>query len=210
MTLFRRHPELPPSLAAALCREHVNVFNGGNILKSSSHREVRECEFDGTSFFIKRYRTTSPLETLRLLGRDSRADRSFSIAHTLERQGVPVPRHLLVAKHVSLAGSTAFLVMEKSEGTPLIQFLQDGTSGQLPVVVESNVIHIVRQLRECGVTHGDLHTRNLIVDEDGAVSLIDLDNASCSRRRQHKDTARLLRALELYPNSWHELVAILR
>ena len=74
----------------------------------------------------------------------------------------------------------------------------------------SDVIHIVRQPREFGVAHGDLPTRNLIVDEDGAVSLIDLDKASRSRRRQHKDAAGLLRALELYPNSWHELAAILR
>src|SRR5690606_21810875 len=67
------------------------------------------------------------------------------------------------------------------------------------------VAKILDGLKQAQVTHGDLHPRNLLVDRDGKVWLVDLDGVRFHRtpqsfgKRRRKEEARLAKQLEIRP-----------
>jgi len=66
------------------------------------------------------------------------------------------------------------LVIEYVRGRSLQQLsLQQPENSVLPDETSESIENLVTQLHERGVTHGDLHRDNIMVDEDGNVALID-------------------------------------
>ena len=195
MILTRRHPDLDDSLFQRLKQEHEKSYASGIQINHKGHQGVSECNIDATPYMIKCYRTKSLLATLRLMLGRSRIDTSFRSAQALDAHGLAAAKHLMVVKHLSLFKSRAFLIMEKAPGTTLFEFIQAGTQLRLSDAAVENIAALVTGLHKLGIAHGDLHTRNLIIAEDGSVRLIDFDNARKSRNGIHKDLKRFRNAV---------------
>lgn len=89
----------------------------------------------------------------------------------LHRAGLPVPA--LFDADVD----EGRLVLERLPGRPLITVLRDGTITDVSPVMQA-VGAAVRRLHAEAVTHGDLSTNNMLVDEQNGVSIIDFGLAS--------------------------------
>ena len=91
----------------------------------------------------------------------------------LKRCGVRVPAVL------DLDPENGRMVLERMPGLPLIEVLRDAT---LSTKFISTVLHntgaLIRRLHREAITHGDLSTNNILVDEDGTASLIDFGLAA--------------------------------
>ncbi|MBW6392897.1 3-deoxy-D-manno-octulosonic acid kinase [Billgrantia antri] len=101
----------------------------------------------------------------------TRAFRELRLTAHLHAQGLPVPRP--VAAGVTRLGPTysaALITVRITGARALAEHLDDIE----PALLE-RVGATVRQFHEAGLDHVDLNARNLLVDADGAVWLIDLD-----------------------------------
>jgi hypothetical protein len=129
----------------------------------------------------------------------SRPCRAYRQARKLARCNIAVPRPLLLLTH----GRDAFTVTERLEATELYQKMR------IPdwLCVHEDMIAIkLRQLMHTmaknRVTHGDLHARNILIDEAGCAWLIDLDGIRFHRtgyfyhRRRAKEEHRLGASLD--------------
>jgi len=66
------------------------------------------------------------------------------------------------------------IVIEYCHGTPVNRF----EAGTLPAAALEQLGRLVEALHARGVTHGDLHQSNILVADDGAITLIDWATAS--------------------------------
>lgn len=66
------------------------------------------------------------------------------------------------------------MILQKMPGRPLIEVLRDSMQKQSAIEAALfNTGAIIRQLHRQAITHGDLSTNNVLIDEDGNASLID-------------------------------------
>ena len=195
MTITRSLPGLDHTLVQKLLDEHEHAYTSGRQLNQREHQGVSECQIDGKSYIIKAYQASSPLAALRILLGYSRVDTSFRYARILNDNKIPVAKHLLTVKHLSLSNSQAFLVMEKAPGTALFEFIQRETNLTLSDAAIENIGTLIANLHKLGIAHGDLHTRNLIIAEDNSARLIDLENAKKSAKGIRKDLERFRKAV---------------
>lgn len=115
----------------------------------------------------------------------SNADRYSSIAEFLFEKGLPVPRPVVILKSGrGLLPEQTLFAMERADGAMLSRMLPDleNDPAAIRILVEK-VSHLIRGLREAGVIHRDLNTKNFLVSEGYEVTLIDFDAASRPRRR---------------------------
>jgi tRNA A-37 threonylcarbamoyl transferase component Bud32 len=186
--------------------QHIEmIYASGTIITQKPAQEVKLCHDGDIPYIIKKYLSKNIFQSLRELLGKARSDKSFNSALTLQALSIPIPNHYMVAKQISVNRSTSYLVMERAPGTPLIKFLQSGNFDDLPAITELHIIDIVETFHNANLAHGDLHTRNLIIANDGSVSLIDLDNVEKSPSRIRRDVRRLHQALIDYPNPMHKL-----
>ncbi len=72
-----------------------------------------------------------------------------------------------------VAGGPAAFVIDLRPGVPMGRALADAPPDEVAAVVES-CLHALMALHAADVVHGDLHPDNVLVDEGGAISLLDL------------------------------------
>jgi 3-deoxy-D-manno-octulosonic acid kinase len=133
---------------------------------------------------------------LRLAAARSRSLQEYRLLEWMRAQGLPVPRP--VAARYSTAGLfyRADLVTERiPQSRPLAEVL---TAQMLPPAIWSAIGHIVRQMHGLGVDQSDLNCRNIVLDADLRVWLIDFNK--CRRRDAgagaQRNLGRLKRALK--------------
>ena len=91
----------------------------------------------------------------------------------LHNEGISVPK----IWDVDL--ENGIIVMEKIQGTPLIEVLRDDSMSQ--DFVKNALISCgsaVRKLHRRAITHGDLSTNNILIDTNANASLIDFGLAA--------------------------------
>lgn len=86
-------------------------------------------------------------------------------------EGVPEP--------IARPNSDA-IVMELCQGKPLDKIRW----WKAPEGIVPKIESLLRKVHARGITHGDLHTHNVLVDENGKVTLIDWATASVFRKRR--------------------------
>jgi aminoglycoside phosphotransferase (APT) family kinase protein len=79
------------------------------------------------------------------------------------------------------------IVIEHCRGTPASHF----AARTLPAAALQKLGGLIESLHTCGVTHGDLHQSNILVADDGAITLIDWATASHFGTRPRGLKARL-------------------
>jgi 3-deoxy-D-manno-octulosonic acid kinase len=108
----------------------------------------------------------------------SRAMREFTLLGWMHGQGLPVPRP--VAARYAPAGLfyRADLLMLRLPGTrTLADVLADSA---LPLPDWMRIGAVIARMHRCGVNHSDLNCRNILLDAEGQIWLIDFDK--CERR----------------------------
>lgn len=154
-------------------------------------RLILKCYF-GSRRGIERFR---PL-------RFTRAWRSYHAANHLRAAGIatPIPR-FLAAWNKSLV-----LGCDWVEGQQLYYAIRDRTwMKENRRALALALSGLLQKLENARITHGDLHPRNLLIDENGQVWLVDLDSVRCHRsgasflKKRRRDEHRLARELEIAP-----------
>ena len=129
-------------------------------------------------------------------GKDSsRSLQEFDLLGWMHTKGLPVPRPVAAQYKPSGPFYRAHLITERiPNARPLEEFLREAA---LPAQTWTAVGTTIKQLHHHGVFHSDLNCRNILIDADQRVWLIDFDK--CERREpgnwQAQNLDRLLRSL---------------
>ncbi|GAB1609051.1 serine/threonine-protein kinase rio2-like [Argonauta hians] len=89
------------------------------------------------------------------------AMKEFAYMKALHSRGFPVPRPIDFNRHA--------VIMELIDAYPMCQVHDVGDPGE----VYSQVMQIIVNLGNCGVIHGDFNEFNLMINEEGHVTMID-------------------------------------
>lgn len=133
---------------------------------------------------------------LRLGAGRSRAFREFRLLDWMQARGLSVPRPV-AARYATLGPLyRADLITERIAGArPLADLLHDAT---LPGAIWGRIGHCIGQMHALGVDHTDLNCRNILLDAQQKVWLIDFDK--CRRRKngawKDANLARFRRSLD--------------
>lgn len=143
--------------------------------------------------------------------------REWVLLQELYRRGLPVPR--AVAARISRSGMTyrGDLITERVAAAPLADWLG---KKRLSATLLMGVGRCLRRFHDAGVWHADLNARNILLAEDGAVTLIDFDRGRLRRparywqranlARLHRSLAKLRRQQSLFAFDDEDWKALLR
>lgn len=128
----------------------------------------------------------------------SRAWQEWKLLAELYRRGLPVPRP--IAARVIHGGMTyqADIVTERLPARPLAEWLGQK---RLSVAWLREVGAGIRRFHNEGIYHADLNARNVLLDDEGGIYLIDFDRGDMrkpSTRWQRANLERLRRSLEKF------------
>lgn len=147
----------------------------------------------------------------------ARSMREFALTAWMRAQGLPVPQ--VVAAQVTRLGPV-YRAALLTERIPDAQPFEDHLcAGPLNTAIWHRIGVAVRQMHDAGVYHSDLNRRNILIDAQNQVWLIDFDK--CDRRppgswtqenldRLHRSLARAApqgRPLHWGIDDWRALVA---
>lgn len=125
----------------------------------------------------------------------TRAFRELRLTADLHARGLPVPRPVAadVTRH-GLTYSAALITVRIPGARALASLLENGEADD---DLLQRVGATIRRFHDIGLDHVDLNARNLLVDEEGKVWLIDLDRCRLRPRGswQAANLARLERSL---------------
>ena len=76
----------------------------------------------------------------------------------------------------------SWILISRIDGRPLYEAISDGSAG---IDVMENIGALIRRLHEEDISHGDLTTHNILIDEMGNLSLIDFGLARGSPELEH-------------------------
>ena len=118
-----------------------------------------------------------------------------------------VPRPL---EHGSLSDGRVFVVMQRAEGTPLIEALARGSAHRRATLVRLG--ESVAKLHEAGFVHGDLHLGNGLLSPSGEIVWLDFQRSrrSKSARARAKDIGHLDFSLHFHGGSIADRVRVRR
>ena len=152
----------------------MQAWTGGERLHLGAEAEVISGSWHGRSAILKKRRPRGwrhPDLDASLTRK--RMTNEIKLTIWLASRGAPVP----AIWDVDLDGGT--LVMEMLPGRPLIEVLRDEKITKEKI---STCLHnsgaLVRRLHRLAITHGDLSTNNILIDEDFNAYLVDFGLAS--------------------------------
>ncbi len=116
----------------------------------------------------------------RYLGRkpeNSRSFREWELLHKMQAMDLPVPVPVIASVTQSGWFYRADLVMQRIKGEPMADLLMHDV---LEAQTWQAVGRCIKKFHNQNVYHADLNARNILVDEDNKIHLIDFDK-SCFR-----------------------------
>lgn len=138
--------------------------------------------------------------------RRTRPVAEFEMLALLHQEGLPVPSPLAAMSQRRGLFYRGWLITRRIEGAgPLADYLEERSQD---AALWRQAGRIIRRFHDRGVVHADLNARNILLDGDGAVYLIDFDRSRIREGDQAAFSAnlkRLHRSLEkLWPEAVHE------
>lgn len=189
-------PDTPEEFLDLSFQDVDKRFENGETIKKGKSQEIRRCQIKGRTLVVKCYRAQGLFSAFRILIRLSRPHKSLRYAYFLRNHGIACPAHYLVVARNTLRHARTYLLMERVDGLKLKDYLYSKDPLTLPEKTAQAAIDVIISLHAIGLTHGDLHTQNMIVKSETNVQLIDLDNVRKNRRRQHLDIARFTESVK--------------
>ena len=165
-------------------------------------QELASCRIDDRELVLKYYRTARKgWENFRPI-RFTRAWRSWQAAIRLASAGIATPAPRFVVRQ----GDSLILACDRIEAQQLYSLVRDEdwmSTNQKSLIREISTL--LARLDQAGVTHGDLHPRNILIDSQEKAWLIDLDGVRIHKsrasflKRRGKDENRLAKELRVAP-----------
>ena len=188
-----RLPLLTPQAERVMTEPDEFLNSRSTLLKRGNTATIGVAD----GFVLKRFNLRKVLNLAKDVFRSSRPARAFRKSYHLELAGVPTARVVAVAGRRVLGllvGS--YQLMEEIPGAVTLQKLL--RKGVAPTRDQTRAAALlVARLHDEGFTHGDLNERNLMLDGEGRVFLIDLDAlqflVAVPAARAAADLARLFR-----------------
>lgn len=200
-----RLPLMTPQVEAVLTDPDEFLHSRAKIVKAGGASTVGAAD----GLVLKRFNFRKVLNLVKDLLRPSRAFRAFRKSYHLELAGVPTARVVAAAERRVLGVLLrSYLLMEEIPGATTLQKLLRSAAQPSPTLVRE-VARLVARLHHEGFTHGDLNERNLVIDGQGRVLLIDLDALDCTgavtAARAAEDLARLARDMSRHATVTREM-----
>jgi len=166
-----RLPLLTPQAQQVMSDPDEFLRSRSRLLKRGNTATIGVAE----GFVLKRFNFRKLLNLAKDLFRPSRPTRAFRKSYHLELTGVPTARVVGVAeRHVFGLLVRSYQLMEEIPNAVTLQKLM--RNGGPPTREQTRAAaRLVARLHEEGFTHGDLNERNLMLDGQGRLFLIDLD-----------------------------------
>jgi len=152
-----------------------------------------------SNFFLKRYNRARPSKMFKSIFRIAPAHRAFSLAHHLERVGIPTPRAMAVAsERFARVLLRSYLVTENIQDARTLE-----QCGGDRIQAARNAAALVARLHDEGFIHIDLNPTNVLFNQFNQTLFVDLDTMRYIRlvpeNRALDDLARFSR--EAVPSS---------
>jgi tRNA A-37 threonylcarbamoyl transferase component Bud32 len=170
-------------------RDIDELVKRGEVLKDGNSATVVKIHYAGKDLVIKRYNIKNVWHGLKRCYRPSRAAVSWRNTNLLELIGITTPKAFgFVEQRWGWLRKRAYLICEYTDGQELqhVYQLRNPTDVELEQLTE-----IFSLLRRYKISHGDLKASNLLLDNKGIISLIDLD-----AMQEHSNNKKLAKALE--------------
>lgn len=186
-----RLPLLTPAVERVMGDPDEFLLSRSKLLKRGQTATIGVAD----GFVLKRFNFRKLLNLAKDIFRPSRPRRAFRKSYHLELAGVPTARVVGVAERRVLGLLLrSYQLMEEIPNAVTLQKLM--RNGGAPTREQTRAAaRLVARLHEEGFTHGDLNERNLMLDGEGKLFLIDLDAleflGAVPAERAAKDLARL-------------------
>ncbi|MHB1222121.1 MAG: lipopolysaccharide kinase InaA family protein, partial [Gammaproteobacteria bacterium] len=179
----------------------IDQVEGANLLKAGRSSTVVKVELDRRTLVIKRYNMKNMLHRIRRCLRPTRALVSWRLAQKMRLFGVRTakPVAFIENKYLGFRGKS-YYVTEYIPGMDIGEYFtahRDDKSLVSAMVTKVSVL--LKSLLKLEITHGDLKSTNILIDEKARPVFIDLDGAnehlslSGLRSAWHKEIKRFLR-----------------
>lgn len=180
---------------------------GMSICKFGSRSVVGRYTPAGADLSLKYYypRSFAKSVTYGILG--SRASTSWTAAHALSFAGIPTaePLALLEWRNAGMLLKKSLLVTRHVDGTPLNEFVKKHAEDEaLLSEIACHLRGIFATMSRFRIAHGDLKATNILVDENGRVTFIDLDAVSVLTP-ENRWSARRERDIRLFRDNWTDI-----
>ena len=110
----------------------------------------------------------------------ARTNREAKILTTLQH----IENIVKVYEHFE-ANNTVYIVMQYIQGVPINQYVSDNKLSPKEIIsVMRSIIDALALVHEEGIIHRDINPANILVQEDGRITLIDFGAASTRKRRE--------------------------
>jgi len=199
MKVFARDPAWDERMLYSLNEQLPSLLvNRDSTLNHRNGQQTLAADILGVHVIVKRYIGAYGWAARCRPQSLGRALRSYSHASRLRQCGIPTPRALLCASF----GVDMVTVTERLHANELYEAMrvqgwlnnwEDSIAQKLAALMQTTSTH--------HITHGDLHARNLLVDQSCNLWLIDLDGLRFHRsdffyrRRRAKEEHRLGKSL---------------
>lgn len=152
------------------------VIADGRPLKPGDRCTIVRVDHLGEAYVLKRFNRRGPLHTALHLPLRSRARWCWSSARLLRGAGINTPRPLVMLEtRFGPLRDRSFLLSAFVEGRVLADIIDDDPDAEELESIAAHVGSIWRTLGDLHVGHRDMKATNFMVDDHGAVWLVDLD-----------------------------------
>lgn len=179
----------------------IDQAEGANVLKAGRSSTVVKVELDRRTLVIKRYNMKNMLHRIRRCLRPTRALVSWRLAQKMRLFGVRTAKPVAFIENKYLGfRSKSYYVTEYIPGMDIGDYFTAHRNDQsLVSAMVTKVSVLLKSLLKLEITHGDLKSTNILIDEKSRPVFIDLDGAnehlslSGLRSAWHKEIKRFLR-----------------
>ena len=146
------------------------------LFKQDKTTTVGYTSRDGQKLLIKRYNTKNLWHGVRRLLRRSRAENCFHMARLVRQSGIntPAPIAYVEERFGPLKGRSWF-ISEFVEGPHCLEYICHQASDQEVRTIAQHIGQMLAKLSQLKVTHGDLKATNILLRNNRAPWIIDLD-----------------------------------
>lgn len=154
------------------------------VLKSGRTTTVVKYMVDGKTLVIKRYNIKDAWHWARRSLRQTRAARSWRLANLLRLFGVPTAKPVaFIEKRFLGLRNKSYFIMEYVPGADIGEYFSSYREDDAHFEkIASRVAILLKNLAKLRMSHGDLKTTNILIENDRPL-LIDLDGMSEHKRK---------------------------
>lgn len=191
-----KNPELTPKVQSALQRIITHFPTDTTTIRDTRGQSVHTAAIPPHKYIIKKYTIQRISSRIIAALHHSRAERSFRAGIKFKQLQIPTPEIHLAHITTSTNPPTAFAIFAHFDGIEMPTFIKQNPDQTQPII--SQVAAAIATMAQNKISHGDLHAKNILIDQNAKITIIDLDGVRFHkfnfrhRRRYTRDRNRLI------------------